>query len=208
MRLRRVATFNREIATRDSIATASAADFHRPIATAAGGHRRSDGLAPAAHHVRAVLRRLHPHAPRACFGVASHGNILGGRAGRSAMPHEACVIEVVATRHIVSVLLRQRLELRAISVNQADAGNAEHHCKHKATDTKIHDAPSASWRGISADGLTYVNGAIPLGLSPHRFLTLKAPVYLCWRSHLRQIRHFVTRDTPGSALDRQSRQVR
>jgi len=38
------------------------------------------------------------------------------------------------------VLLRERLELGAISVNHADAGNAEHHCKHKATDTKIHDA--------------------------------------------------------------------
>ena len=83
---------------------------------------------------------MHPHAPCAGFGVASHGKILGGRASRSAMPHEARVPEAVATRHIVSVLLRERLELGAISVTHADAGNAEHHCKHKATDTNIHDA--------------------------------------------------------------------
>ena len=41
----------------------------------------------------------------------------------------------------------------------------------------------------------------------YRFLALKAPVYLRWRNPLLQIRHFVTRDTAVSALDRQSHQV-
>src|SRR5262249_45595133 len=86
-------------------AATTAHNPHRQTGRARGGPRRCDGLAPAEHHVRAVRRRLHPHAARASFAVASHGNIFGGRAGRSAMLHEASVIEAVAARHIGRVLL-------------------------------------------------------------------------------------------------------
>jgi hypothetical protein len=65
------------------------------------------------------------------------------------MPHEARVIEAVATRHIVGVLLRERLQLGAISVNQADACDAEHQCKHKEIATVFHHANlRLSWRDI------------------------------------------------------------
>ena len=123
--LRRVATFNREVAAdkRSSLSTAAddrtspptttaaatATDLHGPIATAAGGYGRGNSLTPAEHHVRAVRRRLHPHAPCTSFSIASHRNILGGRTRWPAMLHEACVIETVAASHVVSVLLSERV---------------------------------------------------------------------------------------------------
>ena len=47
------------------------------------------------------------------------------------MPHEASMIEAVATRHIVSMLLSKRLELGAISVNQTDAGGLNNNASTK-----------------------------------------------------------------------------
>src|SRR5512136_1845580 len=74
-RLRRVAAFNGKLAACAS--TTTAADLQHPVAAAAAGYRRGNGLAPAEHHVRAVPRRLHPHAPRTFLGLASDRDIFG-----------------------------------------------------------------------------------------------------------------------------------
>src|ERR1019366_2846172 len=97
-RLRRVAAFDGKVAAWASATTA--ADLHHPVAAAAGRYRRGNGLAPAEHHVRAVPRRLHPHAPRTLLGLASDRDILATGARRPAMPHEARMIEAVAASHI------------------------------------------------------------------------------------------------------------
>ena len=136
-RLRRIAAFDGKVAACASATTA--ADLHHPIAAAAGGYRRGNGLAPAAHHVRAVQRRLHPHAPRTFLGLASNRNILRNGSRRSAMPHEARMIEAVAASHIVGVPLSERVERGTIGMAQAGAGGAEQQCKPKADDTKLHD---------------------------------------------------------------------
>jgi hypothetical protein len=99
---------------------------------AAGGYRRGNGLAPPEHHVRAVPRRLHPHAPRTFLALASDRDILGNGARRPAMPHEVRMVETVAASHIVGVLLSKRLELGAIGMAQAGCGGAEQQCEPKA----------------------------------------------------------------------------
>jgi hypothetical protein len=97
-------------ATPTDIGATAAADLHRPIAAAACGHRRCDGLAPAEHHVRAVRRRLHPHSPCTGLGLASHRDILGNGTRWPTTLHESSMIETVAARHVTSVLLSERVE--------------------------------------------------------------------------------------------------
>src|ERR1019366_9452946 len=143
-RLRRVAAFDGKVAACASATTA--ADLHHPVAAAAGRYRRGNGLAPAEHHVRAVPRRLHPHAPRTLLGLASDRDILGNGARRPAMPHEARMIEAVAASHIVGVLLSERVERGTIGMAQAGAGSAEQQCESKADDTKRHDTNLAFQR--------------------------------------------------------------
>jgi len=53
----------------------------------------------------AMRRRLHPHSPCASFGRTSHRNIFGDGTRGHPMLYEAWVIEAVAARHIVGVLL-------------------------------------------------------------------------------------------------------
>src|ERR1035437_4674559 len=142
--LRRVAALKGKVAASASAPTA--ADLHHPVAAAAGRYRRGNGLAPAEHHVRAVPRRLHPHAPRTFFGLASDRDILGNGARRPAMPHEARMIEAVAAGHIVGVLLSERVERGTIGMAQAGAGSAEQQCEPKADDTKRHDTNLAFQR--------------------------------------------------------------
>ena len=103
--------------------TAVAADQHRPIAAAGGRYRGCNGLASAERHVAAVRRRLHPHSPCAGFGVASHRDILGNGARRSAMPHETGVIEAVAARHVIGVLLCEPVERRTIRIRRSSPGD-------------------------------------------------------------------------------------
>jgi hypothetical protein len=103
--------------------TAVAADQHRPIAAAGGRYRGCNGLASAERHVAAVRRRLHPHSPCAGFGVASHRDILGNGARRSAMPHETGVIEAIAARHVIGVLLREPVERRTIRIRRSSPGD-------------------------------------------------------------------------------------
>jgi hypothetical protein len=98
------------------IGTTVAADLHRPIPAATGGHRRCDGLAPAEHHVRAVRRRVHPHSPCAGLGLASHSDILGNGTRRPTTLHESSMIETVAARHVIGVLLGECVERGAISM--------------------------------------------------------------------------------------------
>ena len=104
------------------IGTTVAADLHRPIPAATGGYRRCDGLAPAEHHVRAVRRRPHPHAPCTGLGLASDRDILGNSARRPAKALEARMIEAVATSHIVGVPLSERVQRGTIGM--AKAGTA------------------------------------------------------------------------------------
>ena len=92
------------------IGTTVAADLHRPIPAAAGGHRRCDSLAPAEHHVCAVRRRLHPHSPCTGLGLASHRDILGDGTRRPTTLHESSMIETVAARHVIGVLLSECVE--------------------------------------------------------------------------------------------------
>ena len=87
--------------------TTAAADFHCPISAATGRYRRCDSLTAAAHHVRAVPRRLHPHSPCTGLGPASHRHILGYDTGWPAMLQETSVIETVAASHVISVLLSE-----------------------------------------------------------------------------------------------------
>jgi hypothetical protein len=87
--------------------TSAAADFHRPISATTGGYRRCDGLTAAAHHVRAVPGRLHPHSPCTGLGLASHRYILGYGTGRPTMLHETSVVETVAASHVMGVLLSE-----------------------------------------------------------------------------------------------------
>lgn len=97
----------------------AAADLHRPVPAATGGYRGCDGLAPAEHHVRAMRRRLHPHAPCAGLGVAADRDILGNSARRPAMMPESRMVEAVAARHIVGVPLRERVQRGAIRMAKA-----------------------------------------------------------------------------------------
>jgi hypothetical protein len=90
--------------------TTAAADQHRPIPTATGGHRRCDGLTTAEHHVRAVLWRLHPHSPCTGLGLASHRHILGYGTSRPTLLHETSVIETVTASHVIGVLLSEYAE--------------------------------------------------------------------------------------------------
>jgi hypothetical protein len=143
-RLRRVATFDGKVAARASATTA--ADLHHPVAAAAGRYCRGNGLAPAEHHVRAVPRRLRPHAPSTLLGPASDRDILGNGARRPAMPHEARMIEAVAASHIVGVLLSERVERGTIGMALAGAVSAEQQCESKADDTKRHDTNLAFQR--------------------------------------------------------------
>ena len=98
--------------------TTVATDLHCPVAAAIGGDRGRNGLAPAAHHVRAVGRRLHPHSPCTRFGLASHRHILGNGAGRPPALHETSVIETVAVRHVISVLLSERVQRSTVGVGR------------------------------------------------------------------------------------------
>src|SRR5262245_21427459 len=93
-----------------SSTTTVAADFHRPIPAATGRYGRCDGLAPPAHHVCAVPRRLHPHPSCAGLGLASHRHILGNGTGRPTTLHEICVVQTVAAGHVVGVLLSECAE--------------------------------------------------------------------------------------------------
>jgi hypothetical protein len=90
--------------------TTVAADLHRPIPVATGGNCRCDGLAPAEHHVRAVRRRLHPHSSCTGLGPASCRNILSNGTRRPTTLHETSVIETVAARHVIGVLLSECVE--------------------------------------------------------------------------------------------------
>ena len=92
------------------IGTTVAADLHRPIPAAVGGHCRCDGLAPAEHHVRAVRRRLHPHSFCTGLGLASRRDILGDGTRRPTTLHESSMIETVAARHVIGVLLSECVE--------------------------------------------------------------------------------------------------
>jgi len=85
--------------------SAGATDFHRPISTATGGHRRCDRLASSEHHIRAVAWRLHPHSSCTSLGRASHRHILGYGAGWPTVLHETSVVETIAASHVVCVLL-------------------------------------------------------------------------------------------------------
>jgi hypothetical protein len=87
-----------------------AADLHRPITMATGRNGSRDGLACAEHHVCAVLRRLHPHSPCTGLGLASHRNILGNGSRRPTTRHETSVIETIAARHIIGVLLSEGVQ--------------------------------------------------------------------------------------------------
>jgi len=88
----------------------TAPDLHRPIPATAGGQRRRDGLAPTEHHVRAVRRRLHPHSPCTGLVLASHRNIFGNSTRRATALHESGMIETVAARHVIGVLLSEYVE--------------------------------------------------------------------------------------------------
>jgi hypothetical protein len=90
--------------------TTVAADLHRPIPASTGGYRRCDGLAPAEHHVRAVRRRLHPHSSCTSLGLASHRHILSNGTRRPSTLHETGMIETVAARHVIGVLLSECVE--------------------------------------------------------------------------------------------------
>src|SRR5215510_42826 len=90
--------------------TTAAADFHRPISAATGGYRRCDSLTAAAHHIRAVRWRLHPHPPCTGLGRTSHRHILGYGTGRPTMLHETSVIETIAASHVIGVLLSECAE--------------------------------------------------------------------------------------------------
>ncbi|MFZ1949936.1 MAG: hypothetical protein WAU74_07685 [Pseudolabrys sp.] len=98
-------------ATRTTAAgTTVAADLHSPVAAATGGHRGRNGLAPPEPHVRAVWRRLHPHAPCTCLGLATDRNVLSNGARWAATLHKARVIETVAASHVIGVLLSEPVE--------------------------------------------------------------------------------------------------
>jgi hypothetical protein len=138
--LRRVAAIDGKVAACACATTATtAANLHHPVPAAAGGYRGGNGLTPAAHHVRAMGRRLHPHAPCTFLGRASDRDILGNSARRPAMPHEARMIKAVATSHIVGMLLGERMEPGTIGMAQASASGAERQCEPKTDDTKRHD---------------------------------------------------------------------
>jgi hypothetical protein len=126
-RLRRVAAVDGKVAADNSIVTAATAtgatparttaagttvatDLHCPVTAATDGHRGRNGLASAKHHVRAVWRRLHPHAPRTCPGRAPDRNVLSNSASGAATVHKACVIETIAASHVIGVLLSKRME--------------------------------------------------------------------------------------------------
>ena len=53
---------------------------------------------------------MHPHSPCAGLGVTSHRHILGNGSRRPTTRHETSVIETIAARHIVSVLLSEGVE--------------------------------------------------------------------------------------------------
>jgi len=121
-RLRRVAAVDGKVAADNSIVTAATAtganptrttvatDLHCPVTAATDGHRGRNGLASAKHHVRAVWRRLHPHAPRTCLGGAPDRKNLRNSASGAATVHKACVIETIAASHVIGVLLSERME--------------------------------------------------------------------------------------------------
>ena len=136
-RLRRFAAFDGKVT---ACASATAADRHHPVTAAAGGYRRGNSLAAAEHHVRAVTRRLHPHAPRTFLGLAPDRDILSNGTRRPAMPLEARMIEAIAASHIVGVLLSKRVERGTISMAHAGAGGAEQQCEAKMDDRKSRQA--------------------------------------------------------------------
>jgi hypothetical protein len=105
--------------------TTATADFHRPISAATGGYRRCDSLTAAAHHVRAVPWRLHPHSPCAGLGLASHCHILGYGTGWPTMLHETSVIETITASHVIGVLLSEYAERGAIGKGRF---NPNKHC--------------------------------------------------------------------------------
>jgi hypothetical protein len=90
--------------------TTVAANLHRPIPAATGRYRGCDGLAPAKHHVSAVLRRLHPHSSCTSLSLASHRHILCNSTRRPSTLHEASVIKAVATSHVIGVLLSEGVQ--------------------------------------------------------------------------------------------------
>ena len=139
-RLWRVATFDRKIAVGASSTTTTAtADLHYPVAAAARGYRRGNGLAAAEHHVRAVMWRLHPHAPRTFLGLTPDRNVLGRGARRPATPHEARMIEAVAASHIVGVLLSECVECSTICMAQSGTRDADQQYEPQADDMECHD---------------------------------------------------------------------
>jgi hypothetical protein len=57
-----------------------------------------------------VRRRLHPHSPCTSLGLASHRNILGNGSRRPTTRHKTSVIETIAARHIIGVLLSKGVQ--------------------------------------------------------------------------------------------------
>ncbi|MFZ0066693.1 MAG: hypothetical protein WAK90_11035 [Pseudolabrys sp.] len=57
-----------------------------------------------------MRRRLHPHSPCTGLGLASHRNILGNGSSGPATLHETSVIETIAARHIIGVLLSKGVQ--------------------------------------------------------------------------------------------------
>src|SRR5262249_58739576 len=80
-----------------------------------------------------------PPAPRTPLAPPPKTTFPRSAPRRSAMPHEAHMIEAVAASHIVGVPLSERVEPGTIGMAQAGAGGAEQQCKPKADDTKLHD---------------------------------------------------------------------
>jgi hypothetical protein len=104
-----------------------AADFQGPISAAVGSIGEGNSVAPTAHHVCAMPRRVHPHPPRTFFGFASESHILSNGACRPTMLKKACVVEAVSTGHVRSMLLSESLQPSTIGMTSVNGDDAENY---------------------------------------------------------------------------------
>ena len=135
-RLGCVTAFHSSVSIRNS--AAASANFHHPVAPAVFGYRRGNGLAPAARHVRAMVRRFHPRLPRASFRVTSDRDVLGSGAGRPSTLHEPRMIEAIAAGHVVGMLLGEPVEHGTIGMAQPGAEHAKQRQHRPETDHADH----------------------------------------------------------------------
>src|SRR4051812_37444133 len=86
------------------------ANLQRPVFLSRRRCRGSEAVAGEARdqHVLAMPGRVDPLLDDAGRVLAAIGDVLGARAARAAVVHEAVVVEAVAPRHVAGMLARER----------------------------------------------------------------------------------------------------